>query len=62
MKIQVDPEKCQLHGQCTIAAPGLFNLDAVDKLRWTAQPTADQRADVEAAIDACPEQAISVVD
>jgi ferredoxin len=60
MKICVDLEKCQLHGQCAIAAPDIFSFAADGKLLWVASPGADQRQLAEAAADVCPEQAITI--
>jgi ferredoxin len=62
MKICVDASKCQLHGQCAIAAPELFTFDAAGRLRWAEQPSPSQRAAAEAAADACPEQAITLLE
>lgn len=60
MKICVDLEKCQSHGQCAIAAPALFSFDADGKLRWVKEPPVEQQAAAESAADACPEQAITI--
>ncbi len=60
MKICVDLEKCKLHGQCIIAAPGLFAFETDGKLRWVENPGEDQRRAAEDAADVCPEQAIVV--
>jgi ferredoxin len=60
MKIRVDLDKCQLHGQCVIAAPELFSFDAEGKLQWLAAAEESQRMAAEAAADVCPEQAIVI--
>jgi ferredoxin len=60
MKICVDLEKCQLHGQCVIAAPDLFSFDEAGKLKWVEAPGEAKRAEAEAAADVCPEQAITI--
>ncbi|RBP94259.1 ferredoxin [Rhodobacter sp. 140A] len=58
MKVDVDMSICLLHGQCVIAAPQVFSFDDDGGLVWVAEVDEAQRADVEAAADACPEQAI----
>lgn len=60
MKICVDLEKCQSHGQCVIAAPELFSFAVDGKLQWVDQPADSQRRQAEEAADACPEQAITI--
>lgn len=61
MKIKVDLDACLLHGQCVIAAPEVFSFDDDGGLVWVAEPDETLRDDVEAAADACPEQAIEIV-
>jgi len=60
MKICVDLEKCQRHGQCVIAAPELFSFAADGGLLWVGEPADSQRRQAEEAADVCPEQAISI--
>lgn len=60
MKICVDLVKCQLHGQCVIAAPEVFSFDPEGKLLWVAEPSAEQHSAAEDAADVCPEQAITI--
>lgn len=60
MKVNVDTSMCLLHGQCVIAAPEVFSFDDEGQLHWCAEADESQRADVEAASDACPEQAIRI--
>jgi len=43
-----------------IAAPEVFSFNADGGLVWVADCTEGLRADVEAAADACPEQAIVI--
>jgi ferredoxin len=62
MKVIVDLERCEYHGQCAIAAPEVFDLKDESTLVWEAQPDASLRDDVEAAVDVCPTQAISIQD
>jgi ferredoxin len=60
MRICVDRNRCMRHGQCTIAAPGLFRFADDGELVHAVEITEDQRALAEEAADACPEQAISI--
>jgi ferredoxin len=62
MKICVDLNKCQDHGQCVIAAPDVFAFGDDGKLTWVAEPDDRLRQDIEDAADACPEQAITLED
>lgn len=60
MKVHVDMSVCLLHGQCVIAAPQVFSFDDAGGLVWVTTVDDDLRGDVEAAADACPEQAIVI--
>lgn len=62
IKIDVDMSKCQHYGQCVFEAPAVFKLNADDKLEYTATADDSERANVEAAIDICPMQAIFIVE
>jgi ferredoxin len=62
VKVTVDTKKCQEHGQCVIAAPGVFTFDEDGVLVWTAEPPDAMRESVEDAADVCPVQAITVED
>lgn len=62
MKVHVDMELCEYHGQCMIAAPEVFNLVEEGDLRYVAEPDDSLREVVEEAMDACPVQAISIED
>jgi len=62
IKIDVDMSKCQHYGQCVFEAPQIFKLNEHDKLEYTATADDSERANVEAAIDVCPMQAISIVE
>jgi ferredoxin len=62
MKVRVDLSKCEYHGQCTIAAPDVFELVGEEELQWVAEPDEALRAEVEEAMDACPVQAITIED
>ena len=64
MRIKVNYDLCDGHGQCMIAAPEVFDLadgaDQVTVLR--EQPPEDLRDDVEQAAAMCPVLAIAVED
>jgi ferredoxin len=60
MKVAVDMNKCQDHGQCVFAAPDVFRLDDSGRLAYLSDPGDALRADVEEAADVCPMQAIRI--
>ncbi|WP_327582865.1 MULTISPECIES: ferredoxin [unclassified Nonomuraea] len=62
LKVVVDMNKCQDHGQCVFAAPDVFQLDDAGHLAYVAEPDESLRADVEDAADVCPLQAITIED
>lgn len=63
MRIQIDWDLCEGHGQCEFAAPDVFtinddgDLDILDET-----PGEDQRANVEQAVRRCPTRALAIVD
>ena len=61
MRIEVDFNVYADHGQCAIAAPVIFRIDDKGHLPFDASAGDVLRADAEAAADACPEQAITVL-
>ena len=60
MHVTVDLTRCQNHGQCAIAAPGVFSLDDEGELVYDADPADEHADDVEEAADVCPMQAIAL--
>ncbi|MGW0007970.1 ferredoxin [Nocardia grenadensis] len=60
MHIDVDMGLCQNLAQCVFAAPEVFDLDDAGDLVYQASAPASQRAEVEAAVMACPVQAITL--
>jgi len=62
MKIDVDRNLCDNHGQCAIAAPDVFRINAEGILEYEDEVDASLRNDVEDAIDVCPVQAIFIRD
>ena len=62
MRVVVDLDTCQDHGQCVLAAPEVFRLDGSGKLAYVASPSAQLRDAVQEAADVCPLQAIRLED
>ena len=61
MEIHVDRMKCEANGICEDLAPGVFALDDSDELRILTTEVPDHLVnDVEAAVAACPKQALSL--
>jgi ferredoxin len=62
MKVVVDMDKCQDHGQCAFAAPEVFQIDADSGklVVLTHEPDESLRDKVEEAADVCPVQAIEI--
>ncbi|WP_042381938.1 ferredoxin [Streptacidiphilus melanogenes] len=60
MKVVVDMNKCQDHGQCVFAAPDVFSFDDAGRLAYVSEPDEALRAEVEEAADVCPLQAIRI--
>ena len=62
MRVHVDMGQCQANGACVAAAPELFELDDEDVLHWVAEVGEERRDEAEAAVRACPVQAITLGD
>jgi ferredoxin len=62
IRIEWDADRCRQHGQCEIAAPELFRLDVDGTLHVAADVAPGLRDDAWAAADACPEQAITIIE
>ncbi|NIH87096.1 ferredoxin [Amycolatopsis granulosa] len=60
MKIQVDMDLCESHGQCVFAAPAIFSFDDDDILVHAETADESLRDAVEKAAAACPVRAIRV--
>jgi ferredoxin len=60
MKVYVDRKLCDNHGQCAIAAPDVFRMNAEGILEYDEIVDESLRSDVEDAIDVCPVQAIFI--
>jgi ferredoxin len=62
MKVQVDTNLCQSHGECVLAAPDVFELGDDDVLVWQQDVPDERRPAVQTAVDACPMMAIRIED
>ena len=63
MKVIVDWDLCESHGQCEFAAPDVFTINDdgdLDVLNET--PDESQRAAVEQAVRRCPTRALVIED
>ena len=61
-RIEWDADRCRQHGQCEIAAPELFRLDVDGTLHIVTDVDPALHDDAWAAADACPEQAITIIE
>jgi ferredoxin len=62
MKVLVDMNLCQSHGECAVVAPEVFELGDDDVLRWKEDVGEELREKVEEAVERCPMMAISIED
>jgi ferredoxin len=64
MKVKLDPDVCDAHGDCVVAAPEIFDLDDDDEVAKVLipEPDEDMREKAVEAADACPVQAITIED
>jgi ferredoxin len=63
MRIVVDRDKCTGLGMCEAEAPDLFEVqDDGSLLVLIERPSEDQRAELEAAVDSCPTEALTLVE
>lgn len=61
IKVLVDMDVCQNHGQCVFSAPQVFELDDDGTLVQLQGEVGDDLRDaVEEAADVCPVQAITI--
>lgn len=61
IEITVDLAVCQNYGQCVFAAPEIFDLNDAGELVYQASADEAARSEVDAAVMACPVQAITVL-
>ncbi len=62
MKVHVDMNLCQSHGECVLVAPDVFELGDDDVLVWQEDVDESKRAEVQEAVDVCPMMAIRIED
>jgi ferredoxin len=64
MKVVVDAQRCELHGECMVAAPEVFDIedDADVVTVINPEPGEGMRAAVEEAALMCPLAAIRIED
>ena len=61
LKVIVDWDVCQDHGQCVFASPEVFELGDDGRMHvLIEEPDESLRASVEDAADVCPVQAITI--
>lgn len=61
MKISVDWDLCEGHGQCEFAAPDVFSINDDGELDVVDEgPAEAQRANVEQAVRRCPTRALTI--
>lgn len=60
MKVRVDLDTCDQHGQCTMAAPDVFWFGEDGLLRYREDVGEDETEAVEEAELLCPVQAITI--
>src|SRR3954462_2677376 len=60
MRVVVDEQTCQHHGQCMIECPQVFQLVSPQELRYQTDVDEWLREDVEAAADAGPTMSITI--
>jgi ferredoxin len=63
MRIVVDRDKCTGLGMCEAEAPDLFEVqDDGSLVVLEEKPAEDKRAELEAAVESCPTEALSIVE
>lgn len=60
-RVQVDRNLCEGHALCVELAPDVFDVESDDRAACVESPADETRERVEAAVAACPRQAISIV-
>jgi ferredoxin len=62
VKVHVDMNLCQSHGECVRVAPDVFELGDDDLLVWQEEVGDERREAIEEAVEVCPMMAISIGD
>jgi ferredoxin len=60
MRIHVDREVCDLHGQCVLTAPEIFRFDDDGELDYLPEVGDDLAQKADAASSVCPTGAIEL--
>ena len=60
IRVLVDMNLCQSHGECVFVAPEVFELGDDDVLRWEETAPDEYRAELEEAVNICPMAAIKL--
>jgi ferredoxin len=60
IKVHVDMNLCQSHGECVFVAPEVFELGDDDVLRWEETARDELREQLEEAVNVCPMAAIKL--
>ena len=60
VRVHVDHDLCQGHGQCELTAPAVFELDDDGVVHVVEAPPDDEEPAVRQAERLCPQQAIRV--
>jgi ferredoxin len=60
VRIRVDRDVCDLHGQCVFTAPAIFSFDDAGELLYRDEVGADEEARAQDAASVCPTGAIEV--
>lgn len=62
MRVEVDLDLCQGHGMCEMEAPDVFEAQRDHVVILNPNPDESQRAEVTAAVQYCPTQALRIVE
>ncbi|HET8673193.1 MAG TPA: ferredoxin [Thermoleophilaceae bacterium] len=60
MRITVDRDICDLHGQCVLTAPDIFRFDDDGELQYLPEVDGGLAAAAESAASVCPTGAIEI--
>lgn len=64
MNVEIDTRLCKAYANCTFEAPEVFEVDdATGKAHVILEgPLDGRREEIERAVEACPAQAIGIID